>query len=219
MKKVFLSPVLFLLLAAALSAQEAEKGRKLFLTAGTNNSRFSEENSEGAECLLRLFFGAEYLFCPNRPLSFSTGMQFQGSGSKYKSGENTGEGGSYSFENQEVLNYLAFPLEARYEFEAGKIRPFVRGGGMFGILLSAKSKTKTTFNGQENTDETDIKNQKKSTNIGLTLGGGILFPVGKLRGTASVRYGLGLTNVVKSENAPGAKTRDLTYAVGLGLPL
>ncbi len=219
MKRALTSLALIFLLAASLCAQETGNRPNLFLTGGTNSSRFSEENDTGAECLRSLFFGADYLLCPNRPLSFSTGLYYQSSGSKYKSGEDFGEGGSYSFENKEVLNYLTVPLEARYEFGAGNIRPFVRGGGTFGILLSAKSKTKTTFNGQENEDESDIKDQKKSTNIGLTLGGGISFPLGKFHGTASVRYGLGLTNVAKNEGAPSAKTRDLTYAVGLGLPL
>lgn len=36
---------------------------------------------------------------------------------------------------------------------------------------------------------------------------------------ASVRYLIGLTNVVKDDRSPGAKTRDLTYSVGIGIPI
>jgi len=101
-----------------------------------------------------------------------------------------------------VLDYLNIPVEASYEFGAGKIKPFVRGGGTFGILLSAKNKTKTNFNGREDESETDIKNQKKSTNLGLNLGGSVSFPLGKYRGFASMRYVIGLTNIVKDDKMP-----------------
>jgi hypothetical protein len=111
------------------------------------------------------------------------------------------------------------PAEVRYEFGTGKIKPFVRGGGAFGLLLSAKSKTTTNFNGRKTESETDIKDQKKSTNLALSLGGGVSFPLGKYRGLVSVRYLIGLTNIVKNEEAPGARTNDLTYAVGLGIPI
>ncbi|MGH7601902.1 MAG: outer membrane beta-barrel protein, partial [bacterium] len=149
----------------------------------------------------------------------STGMQYRQSGSEYKSGEDFGEGGSYSFETRESLGYLNIPAEVRYEFGAGKIKPFMRGGGTLGLLLSAKSKNTTNFNGRKNESETDIKNQKKSINLALSFGGGASFPLGKYRGLVSVRYLIGLTNIVKNEEAPGARTNDLTYSVGLGIPI
>ncbi len=218
MKKALMILLLLGLAMPALRAQDSGGRRSVEVTGGTNHSRFSED-VEGAECLWCWFFGADVIFFQNGPLRFSSGMHYRGSGSEYKSGENFGEGGSYSFENKEALNYLYIPVEARYEFGAGKIKPFVRGGGGFGLLLSAKSKTKTSFNGQENENETDIKDRKKSTNLALSLGGGVSFPLGKYRGTASVRYLIGLTNVVKDDRAPSAKTRDLSYSVGIGIPI
>jgi hypothetical protein len=205
------------MLAPALRAQTSEGGPTIELTGGVNHSQFSDE---GAECLEWCpFFGAEVIFYESGPLRFSSGAQYRGSGSEYKSGEDFGEGGRYSFETRETLGYLNVPVEARYEFGAGKIKPFVRGGGALGFLLSAKSKTTTNFNGQKNESETDIKDRKKSLNLALSLGGGASFPLGRYRGTVSVRYLLGLTNVVKDGNAPSARTRDLTYAVGLGIPI
>lgn len=209
--------LLFGVSAPAL-AQEGNGKRSVELTAGTNHSKFSED-VDGAECLLCWFIGADVVLCENGPLRFSTGMHYRGSGSKYKSGEDIGEGGSYSFENKEALNYLYIPVEARYEFGTRKIKPFVRGGGMLGFLLSAKSKTTMTFNGRKDEEETDIKARKKSTNFALSLGAGLSFPLGKYRGIASVRYLIGLTNVVKDDRAPSAKTRDLSYSVGIGIPI
>ncbi len=218
MKKNLICGFLFLLGLSSLQAQNGNGRREVLLSVGTNHSRFSEDIEGEADCLLCLLFGADVTLFQSGPVQFSTGLNQTGTGSKYKSGEEGGEGGSYSFENKEVLNYLNIPVEARYEFGAGKIKPFVRGGGTFGLLLSAKSKTKANFNGNENEDETDIKKQKKSTNLGLNLGGGVSFPLGKFHGVASVRYVIGLTNIVKDDRMPSAKTRDLSYTVGVALP-
>lgn len=216
MKKTFLVLLLLAIVTPALRAQNSGGRRSVEVTGGTNHSRFTDE---GAECLLGLFFGADVVLCENGPLRFSTGAQYRRSGSKYASGEDIGEGGSYSFETRESLGYLNIPAEVRYEFGAGKIKPFVRGGGTFGLLLSAKSKTTTNFNGRKDENETDIKNLKKSTNLALSLGGGVSLPLGKYRAIVSVRYLIGLTNIVKNEEAPSARTNDLTYAVGLGIPI
>lgn len=216
MRKIMTGLLFLWLIALPLQAQDSNNGRSATLNVGANNSRFSEDGNEEADCLLAFLLGVDVVWCDHGPLRFSTGMNYTGTGSKYKSG---GEGGSYSFENKEVLTYLNIPVEARYELGAGKIKPFVRGGGMFGLLLAAKSKTKTNFNGREDENETDIKKQKKSTNLALVLGGGVSFPLGKYRGTAGVRYGLGLTNIVKDDKAPSAKTRDISVSVGIVIPV
>lgn len=215
MKKTFLLP--FILTACFARAQGNSDSPSIELSAGVNQSRLTDD---GADCLCwQLFFGADVIFHQSGPLRFSSGVQYRGSGSEYRSGEDFGDGQNYSFETSERLSYLGIPLEARYEVGAGKIKPFVRGGGLLGFLLSAKSKTTMTFNGRKDENETDIKAQKKSLNLALSLGGGVTFPLGKYRGSASVRYVLGVTNIVKAQEAPSARTNDLTYAIGLGLPL
>lgn len=213
------SLLLLLLLAALVSRTHAQNSGTpgVEASAGVNQSRLTDED---ADCLCwQLFFGADVIFHQRGPLRFSSGAQYRGSGSEYRSGEDFGEGESYSFETRERLSYLGIPLEARYEFGAGKVKPFVRGGGMLGFLLSAKSKTTMTFNGRKDENETDIKQQKKSLNLALSLGGGVTFPLGKYRGNVSVRYLLGVTNIVKAQNAPSARTNDLTYSFGVSLPI
>ncbi len=217
MKRFLFLCLILTALTQRAQAQDRGNAPSVELSGGVNHSTF---NDEGADCLCWLkFLGADVIFYERGPLRFSSGAQFRGSGSEYKSGEDFGEGESYFFETREQLDYLYFPVDARYEFGARKIKPFVRGGGMLGFLLSAKSKTTMTFNGRKDENETDIKAQKKSANFALNLGGGVSFPLGKFRGTVSMRYLLGLTNVVKSKNTPSAQTRDLTYSVGLGIPL
>jgi opacity protein-like surface antigen len=215
MKAALAAILCYGMVGSSVFAQEDEGRNVLTATAGLNSSQFSEDGSENVDCLWCLAFGADLIFGQRGPLSFSSGMHYTPSGSEYRFGE--GEG--YSIETRSALGYLNIPVEARYEFGAGKFKPFVRGGGVFGLLLAAKSKTTMNFNGETNETETDIKNQKKSTNLGLSLGGGVSFPLGKYRGVASVRYLLGLTNIVKDEQAPSAKTRDLTYSVGIGVPI
>jgi hypothetical protein len=219
MKKILLMLLALGIVAPALRAQDSENKRSLVVNAVLNTSKFSEENSGDSESMICPCLGVETNLYQQGPVQFSSGLLYMRSGSGYKFGEEFGEGGSYSNESRIVLTYLSIPAEARYEFGAGNVKPFVRSGGMLGFLLSAKSKNKTGFGGQENKSETDIKNQKKSTNLGLILGGGVSFPLGKFRGIASLRYAIGLTNVVKDDRAPSAKTRDLLLSFGIGFPI
>lgn len=216
MKKNLFIIIAGVLFAHELYAQEAGSGRGVAFAAGANHSRFTDE---GAECLWCWFLGAEATWYSNGPLRFSTGAHYRGSGGEYRSGEDFGEGESYSVTTRETLGYLNIPVEARYEFGHGHLKPFVRGGGVLGVLLSAKSKTTVRFNGQENETERDLKPEKKSLNFALSFGGGVSFPVGKFRGTAGVQYLIGVTNIVKNNDAPGARTNDLTYALGLDIPI
>ncbi len=216
MKRIILMLFVLAITASRTQAQNNDTPN-IELSAGVNQSRLTDE---GADCLCwQMFFGADVIFHESGPLRFSSGAQYRSSGSEYKSGEDFGEGENYSFETRERLSYLGIPLEARYELGAGKIKPFVRGGGVLGFLLSAKSKTTMTFNGNKDENETDIKALKKSTNFAVSLGGGVTFPLGKYRGNVSVRYLLGVTNVVKAQEAPSARTNDLTYSFGVGLPI
>lgn len=219
MKNIMSSLLALGLIAPALRAQDSGDKRSVVVSAVMNTSKFSEENSENSESMICPCLGVETNLYQQGPVQFSSGLLYMRSGSGYKFGENVGEGGSYSNESRVVLTYLSIPAEARYEFGTGNVKPFVRGGGMLGFLLSAKSKNKTSFGGQENKSESDIKNQKKSTNLGLILGGGLSFPLGKFRGLASVRYAIGLTNVMKDDKAPSAKTRDLLVSFGIGFPI
>lgn len=216
MRKLFFVPLL-LFVAPALRAQDSGNGPGLEVSAGVNQSRLTDE---GADCLCwQMFFGAEVIFYQSGPLRFSSGAHYRGSGGEYSSGEDFGEGESYSMETRITLGYLNIPAEARYEFGGGKIKPFVRGGGTLEFLLSAKSKTTVRFSDQENETEREIKEEKKSLNFALSFGGGVSFPLGKFRGAASMRYLVGLTNIVKNGEAPGARTNDLTYALSLGIPI
>jgi len=219
MKKILLMLLPLGLIASALRAQNSGNGRSLVPSVGLNVSKFSEEGVEGSESLVCPCLGVEAVLYNQGPMQFSSGLWYMRSGSGYKFGEDGGEGGNYSIETREVLTYINVPAEARYEFGTGSVKPFVRGGGMLGFLVSAKSKTTTNFNGNKDTDETDIKNQKKSTNLGLILGGGVSFSLGKYRGVAGVRYVVGLTNIVKNANAPTAKTRDLLFSFGVAFPM
>jgi hypothetical protein len=83
----------------------------------------------------------------------------------------------------EAFTYLHIPVLVRYRLmESGKFVPVVFGGPTLGILLSAKE------------DGEDVKDFFKGTDIGLDLGAGGEFPVGKMKGLVDLRYHLGLTN-------------------------
>jgi hypothetical protein len=114
----------------------------------------------------------------------------------------------------EEFTYLHIPVLVRYRFmESGKFVPIVFAGPTLGILLSAKE------------DGEDVKDWFKGTDIGIDLGAGAEFPVGKMKGLVDLRYHLGLTNnyeaVIMTGALPAAihtytmKTAGLSLTVGI----
>jgi hypothetical protein len=115
----------------------------------------------------------------------------------------------------EEFTYLHIPVLLRYKFmESGKFVPFVLGGPTIGFLLSAEE-------GGES-----VKDWFKGTDIGLDLGAGGEFPIGKMKGLVDLRYHWGLTNNYEAPILEGAilpmalmdftmKTAGLSLTVGI----
>jgi hypothetical protein len=144
-----------------------------------------------------------------------------------------------NFRNESILDYIEIPLLARLSF-GRKIRVFVNAGPYFGFLVKARALTEgTSFlywdeNGAmpviippgvepleiDLTDDTDIKDELKGTNFGLTSGGGVMIPIGP--GTAIVegRLQWGLTVIQKDIQRSGkSRTGGFIISLGYSLPL
>lgn len=173
--------------------------------------------------------GLDGIFCPifgvmrNIPISeengsVTTGVMYIGSGGE--SGRTASEEGyEYSTKNTYKLGYLAFPVQGKYTFGKGKVVPFLNAGASLGVLLSAKREFSSTINGETSAEETDIKDDLKSTNFGINVGGGVIIPLGERSLTASVNYGHGLTDIIKDPGTEDAslKTRDIKFTLGINL--
>ena len=117
------------------------------------------------------------------------------------------------------LNYLNIPVLAEYSF-GKKVKINIDGGGFLGILLN--NKIVTDLNppippGEEASTQTSGDN-RKSTNLGLSLGTGIQIPLAsKLKLDFNFRDNLGLTNIIKSQSADARETKTNSFTISAGL--
>lgn len=114
------------------------------------------------------------------------GAEYSMQGAKQKSSDYVVGGGSESSTRKTQLNYLNFPILARYQRSDKGF--FAEGGIQPGILLSAKNKSTTT---------TDIKDQLKTLDVGISLGVG--YEVSKNLGIG-FRITPGLSNIHKEND-------------------
>ena len=77
------------------------------------------------------------------------------------------------------IDYLQIPVVAKFTLPIPIISPYVEGGMAYSILLSAKTKTEMTGSAggttQSFSDETDIKDSFRKSDISLVLGVGVEF--------------------------------------------
>lgn len=113
---------------------------------------------------------------------------------------------------EDRLDYIQVPLLLKINVLPGPISPMVYGGPYGAYLLKATGVS--YISGV--TESTDIKDQVKSTDYGVTFGGGIDFKLG-VKLSAEVRYNLGLANITKNPSAgEWVKNRCLMVLVGIG---
>jgi opacity protein-like surface antigen len=119
-------------------------------------------------------------------------------------------------EATQKLTYLEVPILVRYHFPSeGSAQPYVMAGPSVGFLLSAKFDF-------EDGPEYDGKDETKSTDFGLAIGGGVEVPHGNLTLFAEGRYVLGLTNINDEIDQSGestVKNRGLQIFVGATVPV
>jgi hypothetical protein len=86
--------------------------------------------------------------------------------------------------------YLDVPVLFAYKLApTGTVVPYVFGGPVFGILLTAKESD--TFDGT--TTDTDIKDDTTKADVGIALGGGVEIK----RFLVEFRFTLGMMNLIK----------------------
>jgi opacity protein-like surface antigen len=115
------------------------------------------------------------------------------------------------------VSFLEMPILIKGKIPTGgPITPVIFAGPSIGFKMSATN----TFEVAGQTQDTDLKDQIKSTDFGLQLGGGVEFAATRqVHVAADVRYGLGLTNLAKevagAAQQQTAKTRGLMFGVGV----
>lgn len=107
------------------------------------------------------------------------------------------------------LTYFEVPVLLKYEFPTPLLKPFLYGGASVAFLMKAEGR-----NDLIDTDWADIKDDMKSTDYGLVVGGGVRM----LGITVEARYTHGLTDTVdqKSGNLLVDQAKNKTWSVMAG---
>jgi len=97
------------------------------------------------------------------------------------------------------LDYIQFPLVVKGSYGTAPVRAYLLTGPSLGLLFSARATG--TVAGQDTT--ADLKNDFRSTEVSLEIGGGteIIVSPGMMIAT-DIRYGIGLSNNLTQSNFP-----------------
>lgn len=109
--------------------------------------------------------------------------------------------------------YLELPVMVRYNFQtSGNTMPYAMAGPNLGYLLGAKYEVDGS--------EFDAKDQIKSVDFGIGIGGGAKIPKDNLLFFGEARYVLGIANVNDDESdGTTVKHRGLQIVFGVTIPL
>jgi hypothetical protein len=143
-----------------------------------------------------------------------------------------------NFRNETILDYIEVPVMARLTL-GNKVRFFANAGPYVGILVRARAVTKGTsalFWDEAGTDPvitipeipssldfdatTGVKDSLKTTNIGLAMGGGVRYPVGRGEIVFEAHFQLGLTTIQKDIATSGkSQTGAVVISLGYAFPI
>ena len=191
MKKILLSLIAILIFTVA-NAQEAKFGVK----AGMVLSTLSGDATQDSQFKPGFVFGGFAAVALSDKFTFQPELLFSFQGTAYRDYYNGNDDFYYKQQNLN-LNYLQIPLMAKY-YVAKKFS--LEFGPQFGFLLSAK---RNTFNyaiiGEDdnyNTHSIDVKDNFKTFDFGLNIGGGYDF---NDKWGINLRYNFGLNNAAQND--------------------
>ncbi len=122
-----------------------------------------------------------------------------------------------NYDHEQSLSYLETPLLIRYGFGRKKIRPYLQGGGFYGILLNASKSLETSgidmASGGTNefegiTQTSTVTSLYLKSQIGLMGGGGVALNFGGIMVSVNANYKKGFNNIVDTKERY-QKTRQL----------
>ncbi len=136
------------------------------------------------------------------------------------------------YKNETILDYLEVPVQVRVTFGT-TWRFFVNAGPYVGILVRARAVTSGSspiYMDEGGTipitepvpfdAETDVKDSLKSTNIGLTGGGGVMHRLGPGDLILEAHFQLGLSTIQKDVATSGNnQTGAVVISLGYSLPV
>lgn len=112
------------------------------------------------------------------------------------------------------LNYLDIPVLFKYRFPtAGNTRPNLFAGPVLGFKMSADA----TYEEDGDEETEDVSDMLKSTDFGLTIGGGLDFAMASTTITFDVRYTMGMSDIPDDPDADDVSLKNAGWLVTVGL--
>jgi hypothetical protein len=100
-----------------------------------------------------------------------------------------------SSESDLKLTYISISPMLRFKFHTASFTPYLMGGAEFGILMSAKSTGTSICGGDTEDFDVDVKDYYKSSDLGVSFGAGVEFPLGTSALFFEGRYAMGLSDI------------------------
>jgi hypothetical protein len=116
------------------------------------------------------------------------------------------------------LEYIEVPVLLHLPLSMGStFAPYVIAGPAFGFEVGCQVETTT----ETDCDDAGLgaPQDRKSTDIGITAGGGLAFGIGPGAVLLEGRYNWGLTNILDTDGDASMKNRYAAFFVGFAIPL
>jgi hypothetical protein len=198
MKKVLLIVVVTLLGLGNVNAQEVKYGAKIGLNSSNLRGDVDFDSKIGFN------IGAFAEISLSDKLIFQPELLFSTQGAKFEeSGANANATVSIK------INYLNIPLMLKYGVTD---KLFLEFGPQLGFLLSGKSKYESTYGGETDSGEQDIKDSSKSFDFGLNFGASFDVAENIMIGA---RYNLGLSNI-NDDDGDDDTAQNAVFSLSLG---
>ncbi len=194
-----------LLVSAALLALMQPSSAQLIgvgVKGGVNYSTLSgsfmidEEDFEVSDLKYKtgLVVGASYSMGLLPMISLQPELLYTSKGAKF-SDSFIDDGVPVDIEATLDLTYIEIPILVKVTLPTPGLSPSFYAGPAIAFISAAKAKFEVSAMGFSFSDEQDIKEEIKSTDIGLVLGAGLEFGLPVFKLTADLRYTMGLSSI------------------------
>ena len=106
------------------------------------------------------------------------------------------------------LDYIEIPVLFKFTFGQGTTKPCFFAGPAMAFLMSAKMEAMG--------ESLDIKDQTKSMDLGIVVGGGVDFAMGNGTMTFDGRYTMGMSSIDDTDYDEDIKNTNISFMLGYG---
>lgn len=189
----------------AANAQEVKFGAK----AGLNLASIGGDETDDNKSKVGFHIGgvAEVMFSDKFSVQPELVYSVQGAKAEYTE-ELFGEEVNYT--DKLKLNYINLPIMAKYYVAEGFS---IEAGPQVGFLISAEQESEASFDGETESETTDVKEFTSGIDLGVGVGLGY-----KLEGglNLALRYNLGLSNINDFDGSDDFKNQNNVLQLSVG---